>query len=137
MGDSFVFDLARALIGLGHDVFVYTNYPRFAAKRFGLPTDRVKSFLGHGLMTRVQRRLDPRRYVNFEPYFHRSFGSWAAGPRASQRRFDLRILRGSERKFCNLSRGAYPCERWIVRGSAHIREQHRLLSEEEVRVGLP
>jgi glycosyltransferase involved in cell wall biosynthesis len=28
-------------------------------------------------------------------------------------------------------------QRWVVRGSAHIREQHRLLVEEEMRIGFP
>ena len=60
-GRFYAFDLARELINLGHDVLVYTNYPKLVAKRFGLPSDHVRSFLAHGIMTRLQHRLDPHR----------------------------------------------------------------------------
>jgi hypothetical protein len=46
MGASYTFDLARKLIDLAHDVLAYTDYPKFVAKRFGLPPDRVKLFPG-------------------------------------------------------------------------------------------
>jgi glycosyltransferase involved in cell wall biosynthesis len=136
-GRFYAFDLARELISLGHDVLVYTNYPRFVAKRFGLPSGCVNSFVGHGLMTRIQYRLDPlKRTFDFEPYLHQSFGSWAA----SRVRRDTDLIHcfsGVAEEILQLSRATHPCSRWIVRASAHIRQQRRLLCEEEVRVGLP
>ena len=135
-GRFHAFDLARALINLGHDVLVYTNYPKFVAKRFGLPPDRVKSFLGHGLMARVQRRLDPlKRTLDLEPYLHQCFGSWAAD-RVRPNADLIHCFSGVAEEILHLSRDTHPCPRWLVRGSAHIREQHRLLCQEEVRVGL-
>ena len=42
-GRFFAFELARALLARGHDVTVFTNYPRWAAARFGLPPARVRA----------------------------------------------------------------------------------------------
>jgi glycosyltransferase involved in cell wall biosynthesis len=130
------FDLARALIHLGHDVHIYTNYPKFAAKRFGLPSNRINSFLRHGIMTRIKEHLDPKkRSFNLEPYFHRCFGSWAA--RCVRPTADLiYVYSGVGDEILHLSRETHPAQRWIVRGSAHIRAQHRLLCEEEARIGV-
>jgi glycosyltransferase involved in cell wall biosynthesis len=135
-GRFHAFDLARALISLGHDVLVYTNYPKFAAKPFGLPPERVRSFVGHGLMTRLQRRIDPlKRGFDLEPYFHQSFGRWAAG--RVRRNADLiYVFSGVAEEILQLSRETHPCQRWMVRASAHIRTQHRLLCEEEARIGV-
>jgi glycosyltransferase involved in cell wall biosynthesis len=136
-GRFFAFDQARELISLGHDVVVYTNYPKFVAKRFGLPPDRVKRFLRHGLMTRAVRGLDQLMPTpDLEPYFHKSFGRWAAS--RVRRNADLiYVFSGVAEEILRLSRGKHPCEKWVVRASAHIREQHRLLCEEEARIGQP
>jgi glycosyltransferase involved in cell wall biosynthesis len=136
-GRFYAFDLARELINRGHDVLVYTNYPKFAAKRFGVPPNCVKSFLGHGLMTRVQGRLDPlKRTLDLEPYFHRCFGSWAAD-RVRPNADLIHCFSGVAEETLHLSRDTHPCPRWVVRASTHIREQHRLLCQEEERVGFP
>ena len=42
------FDFAKGLLNTGHDITVFTNYPKWAVRRFGLPTDCVRSFWIHG-----------------------------------------------------------------------------------------
>ena len=58
-GRFHAFHLARALLDRGSDVTVLTNYPKWAAARFGLPGDRVRSYWPHGVLTRLVSRLDP------------------------------------------------------------------------------
>src|SRR5262249_62293606 len=52
-GRFYAFHLARALIARGHDVRVLTNYPGWAAERFGIPASRVKSFVTHAIASRI------------------------------------------------------------------------------------
>ena len=135
-GRFHAFHFARALLDRGCDVTVLTNYPKWAAARFGLPRDRVRSFWPHGVLTRAMGRLDPRlaRYGG-EAWLHTMFGRWTARQLASERwdvvhpwsgvaEESLRSLKGT-RTLCLL-----------MRGSAHIRTQAELLTEEEERTGV-
>src|SRR5262249_29481624 len=60
-GRFHAFDLARELLALGHDVTLFTNYPRRVAERFGIPGHRVRSYLVHGVLTRIFHRTLPGR----------------------------------------------------------------------------
>ena len=51
-GRFHAFDLAREL-SPRHDVTVFTNYPKWAARRFGLVPDQVRSFWPHGIASRA------------------------------------------------------------------------------------
>jgi hypothetical protein len=134
-GRFYAFDLARELIALGHDVVVYTNYPPFVVARFGVPVARVRSFLSHGIASRIHHQI--RRRIGFpdlERYFHTSFGDWAS--RSIRPDSDLVYgFSGVMEEILRLPRSKHRGRRWVVRGSAHIREQYRLLAEEEGRVG--
>lgn len=135
-GRFHAFDLARALLARGHDVVVFTNYPRWAAARFGLPHERVKSFWVHGALTRAARRLHAAGVLRSgDGWAHPVFGRWAWA-RVRRERWDVvhawsgvaeETLRGWARR---------PGACVLMRGSAHVRAQARLLEEEERRTGV-
>jgi glycosyltransferase involved in cell wall biosynthesis len=134
-GRFYAFDLARELIALGHDIVVYTNYPPLVVARFGVPVTRVRSFLSHGIASRIHHQIRRRfGFPDLERYFHTSFGDWAS--RYIRPDSDLVYgFSGVMEEILRLPRSAHRGRRWVVRGSAHIREQYRLLAEEEGRVG--
>ena len=132
-GRFHAFDLAKGLIRRGHDVVVLTNYPKWAAQRFGLPRDRVWSFWLHGLLSRMADGMQNQwGYQGLEPFLHRLFGEWS-----------WRCLRKKEWDVVHpwsgigeeVSIRAQKTLRLLMRGSAHIRTQSRLLREEQARVG--
>ncbi len=131
------FDLAMALIERGHDVSVLTNYPAVVAPRFGLPKTSVRSFVWHGVLDRAAMaaagRL-PRVYP--ERRLHELFGRWAA-KEVRRRPFDVvHSWSGvSLELLSNPGVGAPPV--LLMRGSAHIRAQDRLLRDEERRASVP
>jgi glycosyltransferase involved in cell wall biosynthesis len=131
------FALARALLALGHDAIVHTNYPALLVERFGLPRKNVRSFAAHGVATRAANRmgrLDPRALT--EPAFHCLFGRWAV--RSVRKEADIVYgFSGVMEELLLQPRTNAKQLRAIVRGSTHIREQARLLEEEETRVGVP
>ena len=131
------FHLARGLIALGHDVLVHTNYPRMIAARFGIPPASARSFLAHGVATRVAEALRvPQTSPLVEPLFHRMFGRWAA--RGVREDADLVYgFSGVMEEVLRRPRRNPRQTRVMVRGSAHILEQARLLEEEEARLGVP
>src|ERR1700733_1698486 len=74
-GRFHAFNLARALIVRGHDVRVLTNYPKWAARRFGFPADRVRSFRLRGIASRIQSRTAGRlRHSQGQTALHVAFG---------------------------------------------------------------
>lgn len=127
------FDLARALIHRGHDVQVMTNYPVWAAMRFGLPAENLRSCWPHGVASRMVDRLGSRAAELASPAMHEWFSKWAA-----------RELRGGNwdliHTFSGVAEDVFrrvPAPRhFMVRGSSHIRTQRRILAEESVRVGV-
>ena len=80
-GRLYGFDLARALVDRGHTVRVFTNYPKWATRRFGLSDDTVRGFWIHGILTRMADKAG----VDFTPFLHRLFGRWAASQVAKER----------------------------------------------------
>src|SRR5207244_3517929 len=136
-GRFHAFHLARALLERGHDVTLLTNYPRWAVQRFGFPRDRVRSYLAHGAFVRLSssaRRLGVS--VAFvERALHRSFGRWTARQLRGAG-FDVAYLfSGIAEEALTELQDQPRTLRLVVRGSSHIREQARLLEEEEGRTG--
>ncbi len=126
------FALSRALIGLGHDVRVLTNYPKTIVRRFGVEPPFVRSCIRHGVLARVAHRLGAGA---LEPHLHRYFGRWAA--RHVRPDADLVYgFSGVMKEFLESPRRQPHQMRVMVRGSSHIREQARLLAEEQARVGV-
>jgi glycosyltransferase involved in cell wall biosynthesis len=136
-GRFYAFDLVRALIARGHDVRVLTNYPGWAAERFGIPAQRVRSFVSHAIASRLHDRTLGRLHRNLgRPALHKAFGSWAA--RNVREDADLiHIFSGVAEETLHRFKGRASPHIQLVRGSAHIRTQFELLAEEERRAGVP
>jgi glycosyltransferase involved in cell wall biosynthesis len=130
-GRFHAFDLARALIDQGHDVLVHTNYPKSIVKRFGLSEKNVRSFVSHGILS----RLAYWKYVRFnreilDRVLHTMFGRWAA--RSVRRDADVvHGFSGVMEEVLERHQGLTS----VVRGSAHIRVQDEILRSEEARAG--
>jgi glycosyltransferase involved in cell wall biosynthesis len=134
-GRFHAFDLARELIRLGADVYVLTNYPKSIAEKFGIPPERVRSNLLHGILSRALQKIGDLADQNiFEAYIHQSFSRWAADI-LNQENFD--VVHGfsgvCEEVFRSKPRNRVV--RMLVRGSAHIEEQYEILLEEQRRTG--
>ena len=135
-GRFHAFDLARELIGLGHDVLLLTNYPRRWPEKFGVPARNVRSLVAHGVVSRAALALGKAAGTEKlgEAFLHRWFGRWAAGvleknPVDASHCFTgiaLEILQDPM---------AQQKVRSVVRGSSHIRLQRQILEEEEKRAG--
>lgn len=128
------FDIARELVGRGHDVRLLTNYPTRVVQRWGVPSRCVSSFWPHGVTSRLAARVGLERRL--EAQLHIVFGHWVAD-RLRGRRWDAVFLfSGIAQEGLYASKGQSNL-RVLIRESAHIRAQDRLLSEEELRTGAP
>jgi glycosyltransferase involved in cell wall biosynthesis len=132
-GRFHAFDLVRALIARGNDVTVFTNYPRWAVTRFGLPRDRVHSFTLHGVLSRLTGRVQEKTGWLLEKWTHPMFARWAS----------RRLRRGSWdviHAWTGVSEEIYADAalrhtlKLVMRGSAHIVTQAAILSDEQKRV---
>lgn len=132
-GRFHAFDLARALLERGHEVTLFTNYPKWAVVRFGFPKERVRSFWPHGVLSRANQWLHQRvRFPYLEAALHRMFGRWAAKELVKEDWDVVYGWSGISEETLRVHPGKVCL---LVRGSAHIRVQARLLEEEEKRVG--
>lgn len=135
-GRFHAFDLGRALLKRGHEVTLLTNYPKWTVKRFNFPAERVRSFWPHGVMTRVAHKIDRnKRLINRESWLHPLFGRWVARELAKETWDVVHTWSGvSEELLGTLNIKA--ALKIVMRGSAHILTQARLLAEEETRTGI-
>jgi glycosyltransferase involved in cell wall biosynthesis len=134
-GRFHAFDLTRELLRLGHDVALFTNYPRFVARRFGIPPQQVRSFLAHGVGSRLAWRLLPGGLGgNVERVANLAFGRWAAR-RVAQQDWDAVIAFSGVAEEVFRTLNGKPTFKVLQRGSAHIRVQQQILLEEERRAG--
>jgi glycosyltransferase involved in cell wall biosynthesis len=131
-GRFHAFDLARELAGR-HNVTVFTNYPKWATRRFGLSSRQVRSFWAHGVLSRMAWWLHDRISVPYpEAFLHRLFGRWAAARIAEEEWDVVHSFSGVSEEILRAVKGRAVL-RMMVRGSAHIRTQARILGEEEHR----
>jgi glycosyltransferase involved in cell wall biosynthesis len=76
-GRFHAFDLARGLIERGHDVTLFTNYPKRITTRFGLPCHRSFFSPARAVSFLVYRLGLDRELFHTEPFLHEWFGRWA------------------------------------------------------------
>jgi len=138
-GRFHMFDLAREIAAKGHNVSVFTNYPAFIAKRFGVPANRVYTNWFHGLSLRFLG-LPGLSWLTgkWEGLFHRQFGAWAKKAlvaRQPQGGWDaiLSMSGIAEEPFAHFRNTPTLCV--LHRGSTHIRDQWEILDQEEKRTG--
>lgn len=131
-GRFYAFELTAALVGLGEDVSLFTNYPRSVAARFGVPRDCTHSLVTHGVAARVLNRVfggDGPRVV--ETALKRGFGKWLAHEIGS-RDYDVAFCwSGVAEETFRRVRGL----KLLNRSSLHIVAQQRLLATEAERAG--
>ncbi|MBD2139671.1 glycosyltransferase family 4 protein [Anabaena sp. FACHB-1237] len=139
-GRFHAFDLVRELIKQGHEVTLFTNYPKYIVEKFGIPSQSVKSLLIHGVVIRILAQIELifsklNLTFDFEPFFHASFSYWASH-KLIQDNFDvIYVFSGiAEEIFQKLA--DKPVLKILVRGSSHIRTQFQILNDEEIRAGL-
>lgn len=134
-GRFYAFDLARALLARGHDVTVFTSYPRWAAQRFGLPPSRVVSFWQFGVLERAVARVGSGRLLQkMDGFFHELFGKWAAR-QVSREQWDvIHEFSGIGEELIRATKGK--TRHLLARASSHIRTQAELLREEAARTGV-
>jgi glycosyltransferase involved in cell wall biosynthesis len=126
------FDLAAALIARGHDVTVLTNYPAWAVRRFGLPVGAARCYVLHGVISRLAGRLPRAVARRAEAFLHRMFGRWAAGVLRRDEWDVIHCWSGVAEELL-ASTDVRRRATLLMRGSAHIAVQDRLLREEEQR----
>ncbi len=133
-GRFHAFDLARALTKRGNDVHVFTNYPKWAAVKFGLRPEAIHSMWPHGVVSRAVGKFGDQASAAATPALHSWFSKWAA-----------RKLRGGGwdviHSFSGVAENIFLSRldarrHFMVRGSSHIRCQDRILAEESERIGV-
>lgn len=130
------FDLVRELIKKGQDVTLFTNYPKWAVKQFGIAPAHVKSFLLHGLISRTLWFLHDRFRIPFsEAYIHKMFGEWAAKEITKDSWDVIHSWSGVSEEVLKASAGKKSV-RILMRGSSHINMQAKILGDEEKRVNM-
>jgi glycosyltransferase involved in cell wall biosynthesis len=134
-GRFHAFDLARELIRSGQDVYVLTNYPKRIVARFGVPRERVRNTLLHGIVSRAANVVG--RLLNrpiFEAALHSWFSLWAAAVLTRSGCDVIHSFSGvSEELF--IATSGEGILQTLIRGSAHIEEQDKILAAEEERTG--
>ncbi len=133
-GRFWAFDLAAHLHRRGVLHRLVTNYPKFAARRWGIPADRVVSLPGTLIASRALSRLSPRVAQRNQYRLHRWFAQAAAKKLSGS---DLVVAWSS---FAEPSIGwaqEHGVPTLVERGSSHILEQAELLAEEHKILGLP
>jgi glycosyltransferase involved in cell wall biosynthesis len=134
-GRYYAFDLAPELFLRGHDVTLFTNYPKCVARRFGFSKSNVKSFWPHWRTSRIAAYLLRKGLISYpDSWLNRVFGHWVAS-NVRKENWDVVVCWSGvgEETFHTLNSGntLLVCQR----GSAHIRTQSNLLEDEEIRTG--
>src|SRR5688500_12891606 len=126
------FNIATGLLELGEDFRLFTNYPRSVVNRFGVPPERTRGFVAHGVATRVAGRIfRGRRPEAIEAALHRSFGAWLER-QTRKGAYDVAYCWSGIAEETFRERGM---RNILSRSSVHIQVQHDLLAEESRRVG--
>jgi len=134
-GRFHAFDLARALIKQGHEVTLLTNYPKHIVEKFGIPPQYVKTFLFHGILSRIFYKISQVFSLdNFDFLLSPLFSRWAAKVIAQDNYHAIYCFSGiAEDLFRSIPKNS-PTLKFLMRGSSHIQTQKQLLLEEQDRV---
>jgi glycosyltransferase involved in cell wall biosynthesis len=131
-GRFHAFDLAREL-SRRNQVTVFTNYPKWAAQRFELAPHQVRSFWMHGILSRVSWWLHENLSIPYaEAFLHKLFGRWAAAEIVKEDWDVVHPFSGVSEEILRAT-SPHASLRMMVRASAHIRTQARIMEAEELR----
>jgi glycosyltransferase involved in cell wall biosynthesis len=135
-GRFHAFDLARELIALGHDVTVFTSHPAWAARRYGIGRQDVRSAWWHGALARGLARVPNGLRAAAESWSCRRFGRWAARALESRHWDVVHVWSGVAEEVLESAKVS-AAARVLMRGSAHVSIQDELLGVEAARIGVP
>lgn len=131
------FELVKSLIEKGHNVTLFTNYPKWAVRRFGISGDNVKSFWLHGIISRFAWFLGGKiKFLYPEAWLHKMFGSWAAKEVKKERWDAVHSWSGVSEEILQALKNTKTLK-LLMRCSAHICTQANLLEEEGRRINMP
>ena len=134
-GRFHAFDLAREL-SRRHDVTVFTNYPKWAATRFDLAPGQVRGLWLHGVASRAAWWLHENLSIPYpEALLHRWFGRWAAAGIARERWDVVHSFSGVSEEILRQT-STHATLHMMIRASAHIRTQARILESEQRRAAV-
>lgn len=130
------FDLVKALMARGHDVTLFTNYPKWAVRKFGIPNQVVRSCWPHGILSRLILWCHEKlKWFYPEAFLHIWFGRWVASNVIKGSWDIVESWSGVSEEILKASLGPKTLK-ILIRGSSHILTQNKLLCDEEVRVGV-
>ncbi len=135
-GRFHAFGLAAALSNLGHEVTLFTNYPRLFADGELPAKIRVVTYWTHFLRSRLRRFRTIAAKVDLDAHYLSSFGAWAER-KLREQRWDLVYSWSSVSKEILASPFIRAQRKLVVRGSTHILLQQKILRDESLRTGLP
>jgi len=136
-GRFHAFDLAKALIKRGNEVTIYTNYPVWAVRKFGIPENVVRGFWLHGVLYRIIYKFSNSGLRwDTSGFLNSMFGRWVAAQirKAGDPVDVVHCFSGIAAEL--LKDAPKPPRKTVyltVRGSSHIAVQDNLLREEEIR----
>ena len=137
-GRFHAFDLSRALLARGLDVTVFTSYPWWIAEQWGIPRHRLRTFPLHGVLARLAGKLRDWTGIVTDSLLHPMFARWAVRQlteKTKDKPWDVIYSFSGVSEEIGREPSLAGALRILVRGSAHIRTQRRLLREEEARTG--
>ncbi len=135
-GRFHAFDLGAQLERRGHLLRLITSYPRFEVAKYGIPRDKVKSFVTKELVQRLWEKFPSA--INGHMNINYSLQQWF-DIFASCHLLSADIFVGWSGSSLRSLRWAKKCGMITVieRGSTHIQTQDELLREEYQRLGIP
>ncbi len=135
-GRFHMFDLAKELILLGHNVTLISNYPRFIFKKYQIPSRCVVSWPFHLFLIKILEKLKVSSI--FESFLHSIFGRWACStlkknePREGWHA--ILIMSGvALESFSCFKKSSSVC--MLIRSSTHIVEQYNILKSLSFKSG--
>ncbi|MCB9799902.1 MAG: glycosyltransferase family 4 protein [Candidatus Omnitrophica bacterium] len=134
MGRIDSFELVNALLARGHDIRLFTNYPKWAVKRFSVPEGCVTSFWPHGVVERILKKIAGLGIKFPEAWIHSLFGRWAARMLKKNQWDLIHVYSGVAEEILNTTYSGRAIK-VVMRASTHIKTQSDLLESEKKRAG--
>ena len=127
-GRFHVFDLARELYALGHDVTLYSYVPRKRARKFGIGDEYYVSLLSFTAPALIMRRLVSRYFPWATEWFLFKSLNWAVKFRL--RPCDVFVcMSGIYLEAAHYAKREFNAKIWLERGSQHILSQDEILQK--------
>ena len=127
-GRFHVFDLARELRALGHDVMLYSYVPRQRARQFGIKDEYYIGLLPLVAPALICQRLARRYFPRATEWFLYKSLNWAV--RLRLRPCDVFVaMSGIYLEAARYAKREFNAKVWLERGSQHILSQDEILRQ--------